>query len=297
MQETARATAACGFDQEVLLGSVRELIADTLAHTPAGGVAGPHIGMLTGGKMLRGRLVIWLGSVRGIGEDYLITAAAAVEMLHAGSLLHDDLIDGSQLRRGRPALWVQEGTAAAVLLGDMLFFLALEKVRQLGDRVLLDDLMTLAGEACSAEAEQELVLRGGRTGWDEYVSLVSRKTGSLFAFAAVACGGGDAALRSALRSAGYRLGTAYQLADDYWDARGVVQGADKLPGGDARRSLPSIAAFAMPEGAAPSGYIEKVAAEAGASLKPWPEVRAAWDGYMQAVMWPALRRLMGESLD
>ena len=121
------------------------------------------------GKMLRGRLVYAMGG-------HNLEAAAAIELMHSGSLFHDDVIDDADLRRGKPAFWKTFGVKGAILFGDLHFFLAL---RLLADQPgLQKDLIETAGIVCKAAAEEEL----SQTPQDR-VELARRKTGPLFAFA------------------------------------------------------------------------------------------------------------------
>lgn len=161
----------------------------------------------------------------------MIRAGAAVEMLHAASLLHDDIVDGGTRRRGAPALWVSEGARAAVILGDLLMSLAVECIQEtLPDRIPL--LVATFREMCEAEVEQEFSLLGDDASWARCLSIARRKTGSLFGFAVACAGGDDARLTDALRHTGYALGTAYQLADDFLDTAPDPAAADKTLGTD-----------------------------------------------------------------
>jgi len=82
----------------------------------------PCLEALTGGgKLLRARLLFRVGCGVGVDERTLVQAAAAVELVHAASLVHDDVIDGSVIRRHAPAFWVENGAAGAILVGDLLF--------------------------------------------------------------------------------------------------------------------------------------------------------------------------------
>ena len=107
-----------------------------------------------GGKMLRGRLVLEVGRAAGTTETQLEQLAAAVELLHAASLMHDDIVDGGTERRHRDAMWISEGTKAAVLIGDLMLSVALGLV-QAGNAARIPMLTHALAEMCDAEAEQE----------------------------------------------------------------------------------------------------------------------------------------------
>ena len=101
------------------LAEVRELVLESMADTSLHSLVSEYNGLVANGKMLRGRLGLRVGSATDIPHATLVHAAAAVEMVHAASLLHDDVIDGGHLRRGAPAFWVERGIPGAILLGDI----------------------------------------------------------------------------------------------------------------------------------------------------------------------------------
>ncbi len=176
--------------------------------------------LLGNGKMLRSRLTLSVGSANGVDERVLIHAAAAVDIIHGASLLHDDVIDGGILRRGAPTFWKKYGVNGAILFGDLLVFKALDLLIAVDRQDLLQELIDMSSNVCRSEVEQELVLRGTPGTWKECEQIARAKTGSLFAFAAVAGGDGSPEQADALREAGFILGTAYQLTDDVLDASG-----------------------------------------------------------------------------
>ncbi|MBP7008542.1 MAG: polyprenyl synthetase family protein, partial [Kiritimatiellae bacterium] len=100
------------------LDQVRRLMAEVLAETVLGRLAGDGRALVGSGKMLRARLLLRIAEVRKTPRPAWLSAAAAVEMIHAASLLHDDVIDGGIIRRHLPAFWKQRGIAGAILAGD-----------------------------------------------------------------------------------------------------------------------------------------------------------------------------------
>lgn len=272
------------------LEDVRGTMHRRLSATSLAGLAEGLAAILGNGKMLRARLVHRVGSAAGLPTEARLLIAAAVELVHAGSLLHDDVIDGAALRRGAPAFWVERGVPAAILLGDLLFFLALELLQETDGGRLVPVMVRIAGEICDGESEQELVLRGRPSSWEQCVSIARRKTGALFAFAAQASGGTDAKLQDALRKAGYAIGTAYQLSDDILDATGSPAAAGKTLGSDRANGKPTAVTAALPEGTTAVQYIEDLCASAPRELAPWPAVRQAWEEYTEKDFAPALRR-------
>ncbi len=278
---------------EERLDGVRRLMADALSRTVLRQL-GPEPGALLGsGKMLRSRLIFRVGSAAGVPYNHLLHAAAAVEMVHAASLLHDDVIDGGYLRRGVPTFWVERGIPGAILVGDMMLFKAVELTCEVDTARMTPLLVRLTGEVCDAESEQELVLRGKSTDWEHRVSIARRKTGALFAFAAGACGGTDDTLVATLTEAGYAIGTAYQLADDVLDATGSEADSGKSLGSDEKRGKTTVATALPPARLSDAAsFVEELCRQADASLAPWPAVLTAWQGFMQDDMRPALTKLL-----
>ena len=275
------------------LDEVRKLMAGCLAETPLHSALAECKNLFGTGKMLRSHLTLRVGLATGVAFSTLLRAAAAVELIHAASLLHDDVIDGGFLRRGAPAFWVNRGIPAAILLGDLLLFKALELVTPVENGRLLPVIIRLTGEVCEAESEQELVTRGRLADWETCVNVARRKTGALFAFAALACGGDDPILGEILREAGYAIGTAYQLADDILDANGSAESAGKTLGRDEAREKTTAARVQNHHNRAPAQFIERLCDQAVDSLAPWPAVQKAWVVYYTRDMKPVLDHHLG----
>lgn len=278
---------------EPALDEVRRVMTDALARSPMREVVSECADLLFGGKMLRARLALRVGPAAGVPHSTLVHAAAAVELIHSASLLHDDVIDGGCLRRGLPAFWVERGIPGAILLGDLMLFKAFDLLERLEDGRLLPAIIRVTGEICEAETEQELVLRGTPSEWDTCVSIARRKTGALFAFTGHAAGGADPGLRDALAEAGYTIGTAYQLADDFLDAHGDSTAAGKTLGRDEARSKATAARAPLPPRLDPAAYVEELCAAARRRLDPWPVVQQAWDTYMAIDLRPAIEKDLG----
>ena len=273
------------------LEEVKQWMVRSLAETPLAFLTRDYSQLFGSGKMLRSRMIFRIGPASRIDPNTLIGAAAAVEMIHSASLLHDDVIDGGYLRRGAPAFWVDRGVSGAILLGDLLLFKAMELVMGLENGRLIPPLVKLTGAMCEAESEQELVLRGTPSRWEDCVRIARLKTGSLFAFAGHACGGTDAALCEKLQEAGFLIGTAYQLADDILDANGDPGTSDKTLGSD-RARLKTTAATALLNSniSNPISFIDNLLEQAGTSLSAWPHVKQAWDMYLDLDIRPALHK-------
>ncbi len=275
---------------ETGLEDVRKLIARGLERTVLSRLTDNTAGLVASGKMLRSRLIFHVGPAAHVPHTTLVHAAAAVELVHGASLLHDDVIDGGYLRRGAPTFWVERGISAAILVGDMLLFKAVELMCEVEQGRLTPLLVRLTGEVCDAESEQELLLRGKNPTWENCVRIARRKTGALFAFSAGACGGLDPALTSTLIECGYAVGTAYQLADDILDANGSEEESGKSLGSDEARGKTAVGALNPSEQAEAVATIDQLCRQSEESLQPWPAVQRAWRGFMDADLRPALRK-------
>lgn len=279
---------------QVDFDAVRGLIIESLRATSLAPVIDDMSESVGGGKMLRAGLTLKVGAASGTPRDTLLRAAAAIEMVHAASLLHDDVIDVGVLRRGAHSFWKKKSVSGAILLGDLMICRAMQMLDGVENGRLSGLLIRLAGEMCDAEAEQELVARATGKDWEKCVSLARRKTGSLFAFAAVAAGGPDDNRSEAFTEAGYRIGTAYQLADDIMDACGKSAGDGKALGSDARKEkLTSISASG---GAVVQirQCIQDYCTTSVTLLAPWPASQQAWKEYLQTNLSPVIQRFAGE---
>jgi len=275
---------------EKQLKKVQAAMVDALKDTNLSNLGAGSKNLLGNGKMLRSRLVLSIGSAQAINEPELIQAAAAVDMIHGASLLHDDVIDGGLLRRGAPTFWKKYGVNGAILFGDFLMFKALSLLVDVNRTDLLKELIDMTGSVCRSEVEQELILRGTPGSWEECEQVARFKTGSLFAFAAVAGGTNAAGQTDALREAGYILGTAYQLADDILDASGNEALSGKTLGKDFERGKTTALTATKNAPEQPIEYIYALLETSSAQLAPWPELRAAWDAFLDATMKPILSK-------
>jgi geranylgeranyl pyrophosphate synthase len=284
-----------GSGMEKQITEIRRLMEDVVARTSIGAIADQPERMLGFGKMLRSRLALRVGPSAGVSEQILLSASAAIELIHSASLLHDDVIDGAYLRRGAPAFWRERGIPGTILLGDMLFFKALELVGQVDQGRLASPLIHFCGEVCEAESEQELILRGQSLDWKQCVSIARRKTGPLFAFMGYVAGGRDSELRSALQECGYEIGTAYQLADDILDVHGDEKTAGKTLGSDeARKKVTAARSFQLYD-LDPVKFIEEICESSSQRLSSWPHIQKAWDTYLQVDLWPVLEKNLAPS--
>nr|ANY58118.1 polyprenyl synthase [uncultured bacterium] len=210
---------------------------------PAGFMVREHLS--TGGKRLRARLA--LAALEALGEprERGVAWAAACELLHNATLVHDDLQDGDAVRRGRPTVWALHGAAQAVNAGDLLLMLPCLALDHLPatDATRWALARALAGHACDVVRGQAAELELGaaeRVEWSAWRAVAEGKTGALFALAvrgaALLAGRTDAEARS-LSDAFRTLGLLFQLQDDVLDLYGEKgRGA---PGSDLREGKTS----------------------------------------------------------
>lgn len=188
-----------------------------------------------GGKRLRPLLVLLSAAALGNSDDKHITFAAVIEFIHTATLLHDDVVDISSLRRGRPTANAEFGNAPSVLVGDFLYTRAFQLMVQLGDM----DILTHMAETTNIIAEGEVLqlTRAGNADIDEeqYLDVITRKTAILFAaacYGAATLSGSEDYARQAIRDYGLNLGIAFQIIDDVLDYDGNPTTMGKNVGDD-----------------------------------------------------------------
>ena len=184
-----------------------------------------------GGKRLRPLLVHLSSPTR----ERALRGGVAVELAHVATLVHDDLIDGAELRRGRSSAWHEHGEGAARAGGDFLFSRAFAELAEVGD---LEGVAILA-RACLAIARGEAMQRkqahDPSTPIEAYLERISLKTGKLFE-ASCLLGSRD----ERLGAFGLALGIAFQIADDILDCVGDTIETGKIPGADLREGVPTL---------------------------------------------------------
>ena len=270
------------------LKAVRSIMMDSLRETPISKLLPPGNNIMGSGKMLRAQLTLNLCQANGVEEKTGLHAAAAVEIIHGASLLHDDVIDGGVLRRNAPTFWKKHGINGTILLGDLLVFKGLNLLVQVERPDLLQELIDLSAQVCQSEVEQELLLRGTPGTWAECEHIARAKTGSLFAFAAVAAANESPKQIDALREAGFILGTAYQLVDDILDDSGNEAVSGKTLGKDQERGKTTAITATKNAPADPVDYVVKLLAASSAQLNAWPSLKMAWDHFLDQTMRPTL---------
>lgn len=203
----------------------------------------------SGGKRLRPMLTLATATLcdyRGEGD---VKLAAAVEFMHTATLLHDDVVDDSEMRRGKLAARMLWGNEASVLVGDFLLGQAFKMMVEVGSLHALDVLSTAATVIAEGEVMQLAFAKNTETTEDEYLQVVRGKTAALFAAACEVgpiIAGKSKAEQAACRSYGTNLGIAFQLIDDALDYGGVVSKLGKNTGDDFREgkiTLPVVLSY------------------------------------------------------
>ena len=203
----------------------------------------------SGGKRLRPMLTLAMANLTGYSGDGHIKLAAAVEFMHTATLLHDDVVDESDMRRGRPAARKLWGNEASVLVGDFLLGQAFKMMVEVGSMRALDILSNAAAIIAEGEVMQLGAAKNTATTEDEYLAVIRAKTAELFA---AACEVGPVltnrpkAEHAACRSFGMNLGIAFQLVDDALDYGGKSAKLGKNIGDDFREgkiTLPVVLSF------------------------------------------------------
>lgn len=203
----------------------------------------------SGGKRLRPTLVLLCAGACGAKGDSPIRLGAAVEMIHAATLVHDDVIDDAEVRRGQPSTNRTWGNETSVLAGDWLYMQAFRiAIRERNFR-LLDLLIELTQTMVEGELLQTQMVARLDVTESEHMELIERKTASLFSVCArfgAMSGDADRAIEEALGSYGRNLGLAFQLIDDVLDFSSTEQKLGKPVGNDLREgkiTLPLIRAL------------------------------------------------------
>ncbi len=232
----------------------------------------------SGGKRMRASLTLLsarLLYVEGIHQDLgrMLSIATAIEMIHAASLVHDDLIDAADVRRGRPTVHSKWGGNVALMVGDYLFALAAEQMADAGEPGIIKSFARGVVRICEAELAPVTDVVPLQRALDQYFAKIGGKTAALFECAAesgMIVGGGDDEQVAALRQFGYEIGLAFQIVDDILDFTADERTLGKPAGNDLQEgtiTLPVI--YAVEMGAS------DVVREAAQAVEPGPELVAA----------------------
>ncbi|MEU2432434.1 polyprenyl synthetase family protein [Streptomyces sp. NPDC007861] len=208
-----------------------------------------------GGKRVRSALTLLAAEAAGGTAQVAVPAAVAVELVHGFSLVHDDIMDGDELRRSRPTVWKTFGSGPAVLAGDAMLALALSTVARTGLDTACTELADSLGALMRGQADDLAFESRPFTGpeavtVDEYLAMARDKTGALLGAGAAmgaAFAGADSDTVAAYRRFGSELGLAFQAVDDVIGMWGDPRRTGKPAGGDlarGKKTLPLLSALA-----------------------------------------------------
>ncbi|WOD12135.1 polyprenyl synthetase family protein [Pseudomonas sp. NyZ704] len=202
-----------------------------------------HYIISAGGKRLRPLVVLLSARACGLEDARQHSLAAIIEFLHTATLLHDDVVDTSDQRRGRStanSLW---GNAPSVLVGDFLYSRAFEMMVELGDMQIMRVLANATNVIAEGEVLQLSKVRDASTNEATYMEVIRSKTAMLFEASTHSAGllaGAEAAQTEALRGYGNALGIAFQLVDDVLDYNGDAEAMGKNVGDDLAEGKPTL---------------------------------------------------------
>ena len=227
--------------------AVNDLVINSLSsHVPLVAEISHYL-IEAGGKRLRPLLVLLSANACGYrGTDH-IKLAAIIEFLHTAMLLHDDVVDASELRRGRKTVNASWGNPASVLVGDFLHSRAFEMMVEIGDMRVMEILSRATNTIAEGEVQQLTYVGNPDLTQEDYMQVITRKTAMLFqaaSHAGAVLSGASEAEEAALRDYGLYLGLAFQLVDDVLDYEGDTEALGKNVGDDlaeGKVTLPLIA--------------------------------------------------------
>jgi octaprenyl-diphosphate synthase len=202
-----------------------------------------HYIVSAGGKRIRPRLVLLFAQALGFKGAEQFELAATVEFIHTATLLHDDVVDESSLRRGRQTANALFGNAASVLVGDFLYSRAFQMMVSVNRMRVLEVLADATNVIAEGEVLQLMNMHDPDLAVDDYLRVIRYKTAKLFEasarLGAVLAGAGHA-VEEACADYGRSLGTAFQLVDDLLDYEGDTQSLGKNVGDDLREGKPTL---------------------------------------------------------
>ena len=220
-----------------------------------------------GGKRIRPRLVLLFSQALGFAGSEQYELAATVEFIHTATLLHDDVVDESSLRRGRATSNAIFGNAASVLVGDFLYSRAFQMMVAVNRTRVLEVLADATNIIAEGEVLQLMNMHDPDLSVEEYLRVIRFKTAKLFEASArlgAVLAGANAALEEDCATYGRALGTAFQLVDDLLDYEGNSDELGKNVGDDLREGKPTLPLLlAMQRASPPERQLIRAAIEHG----------------------------------
>jgi octaprenyl-diphosphate synthase len=221
----------------------------------------------SGGKRLRPALVLLTAGAMGFDGAASHVLAAVVEFIHTATLLHDDVVDESNLRRGRDTANALFGNAASVLVGDFLYSRAFQMMVELGQMRVMQVLSDATNIIAEGEVLQLMNCHNADINEQDYLHVIRYKTAKLFEAAArlgAILGGVDAGQEQAFAAYGMHLGTAFQLIDDVLDYSGDMSEIGKNLGDDLAEGKPTLPLlYVLQQGDASQSALVRSAIEHG----------------------------------
>lgn len=228
-----------------------------------------------GGKRLRPALLLLTAGALGYRGSQHHELAAVVEFIHTATLLHDDVVDESSLRRGRQTANAHFGNAASVLVGDFLYSRAFQMMVGVGSMRVMQVLADATNIIAEGEVLQLMNCHNAELSVADYLQVVRYKTAKLFEASArlgAILGGAEPALEESLAAYGMHLGTAFQIADDVLDYSGHEEELGKSLGDDLAEGKPTLPLIhVMQHGASEQAAVVRNALEQG-GREAFPEV-------------------------
>ena len=243
-----------------------------------------------GGKRIRPALVLLAAKCGSYDLGKLTPAAIAVELIHAATLVHDDVIDRAEVRRGRPTVAAKLGDEAAIVVGDFYFAKAYEQAAFTQSPEAVAILARAVMDICAGEVRQQAIRHHYDTDTDEYMRRIEAKTATLLA----ACcdvgallGGLEADKRSAVRAYGRLLGLAFQIADDVLDYESSEDEIGKPIGHDVAEGFATLPLMMALQDRKVAGRLSKLLRSnrelTGAEAREIVELVRASDGPTRAI--------------
>ena len=226
-----------------------------------------HYIIEAGGKRLRPLLVLLSARANGYQGDQHYLLAAIIEFIHTATLLHDDVVDESELRRGRETANAMFGNAASVLVGDFLYSRSFEMMVDIDDMQVMSILANTTNVIAEGEVMQLMNVHDADTSEGRYLDVIHCKTAKLFEAATrlgAVISGEDEERAMAMARYGMHLGTAFQLIDDVMDYSSSAEDMGKNVGDDLAEGKPTLPLiYAMQQGSERQAELIRKAIEEG----------------------------------